>query len=239
MQASIITKLQRLRMRGTRDWPRFVIHALLERYYEYRLGIESAEFVKLTDLGINNPSYVNHSPTKYQAFFRIMNSIDIDEHDVFMDYGSGMGRAVIAAATYPLRRAIGVEISEKLTRVALQNLENARAKLKCKNVEFVTMDAASYVLPDDVTIVFFYNPFRGQVLSAVVDNIRSSLIRQPRRMTIIYLNPRNYKARSSGATEADFEQHAERSTWIAKTKEFRHLSTECCVYETVQGALSV
>lgn len=233
MEASQLTGLHRFRRQWFRNWPRHAIYSLSERYYEYRLGIVSSRFIKLSELGIDDSLCGNYAPVKYRTFFKMMNSIEIGEHDVFLDYGSGMGRAVIAAAaTYPLKRAIGIDISPELTRFAMHNLKNARERLQCNNVEFLTTDATSYVPSADVTIVFFNNPFKGSVLSAVVDNIHSSLVRQPRRLTIIYVNPRNYKT-----ADADFEQYAKQSPWLVKTKEFSfYPPAEGCIYETTEVA---
>jgi hypothetical protein len=61
--------------------------------------------------------------------------------------------------------------------------------LVCKDIELVTVDAAQYDIPDDVTVAYFYNPFEGQVFSDVVDRIRASLVRRPRNLRLIYVNP--------------------------------------------------
>lgn len=43
--------------------------------------------------------------------------------EVFLDYGSGKGRALIMAAQYPFRRILGVEFSPQLSLIASQNIE--------------------------------------------------------------------------------------------------------------------
>ena len=49
---------------------------------------------------------------------RALNRLAVTRDDVFADFGSGKGPAVLVAATFPFRRAIGVEISDDLTRSA-------------------------------------------------------------------------------------------------------------------------
>jgi hypothetical protein len=53
----------------------------------------------------------------------------------------------------------------------------------------VEVDATTYEVPDDVTLVFLYNPFQGSVLDAVIDRVFDSFDRSPRRLRIVYANP--------------------------------------------------
>ncbi len=48
------------------------------------------------------------------------------ERRSFLDFGSGKGRMVIAAATLPFRRVLGVEISDRLLQEARRNVEAMR-----------------------------------------------------------------------------------------------------------------
>ena len=109
--------------------------------------------------------------------------------DVFMDYGSGLGRVLILAATYPFKKVIGIELVERFNVVAATNFEKCRNKLKCKELQLLTVDAASYRPPNDVTVFYFYNPFRYPVLKRVLDNIYDTLIENPRSVTLIFRHP--------------------------------------------------
>ena len=114
----------------------------------------------------------------------------ITRDDVLVDFGSGMGRAVyVAARRYRFGRVVGVELSQAFNDVALENLRRRRQKLRCPNVEIVTGDATTYVVPDDMTYAYLYNPFVSDVFAAVLANIVASLDRRPRRVTICYANP--------------------------------------------------
>jgi hypothetical protein len=46
-----------------------------------------------------------------------------------------------------------------------------------------------YEIPDDLTIAYFYNPFRGAIFQSIVDRLVASVQRHPRRLRVIYLNP--------------------------------------------------
>jgi precorrin-6B methylase 2 len=120
----------------------------------------------------------------------------LSDKDVFLDIGSGKGRVVVTAATFPFKRVIGVEISPELTEAAEQNRQKAHRHLRTSQVELVTIDATAYVIPPDVSVIFLYNPFHGEVLKKVFDNIRASLVANPRDLTIIYRHPYSFEGQS-------------------------------------------
>jgi SAM-dependent methyltransferase len=107
-------------------------------------------------------------------------------NEVFLDMGCGMGRPLVVASQYPFRRIIGVEISPELTAAARRNVE--QAKVRCPHIELVNTDASCYEIPDDVSVIYFANPFRGETLDKTVGNIYASLLRRPRIIRIIYYN---------------------------------------------------
>jgi hypothetical protein len=50
-------------------------------------------------------------------------------------------------------------------------------------------DAAEFRELDDYEYFYLYNPFPEAVMRQVVENIRGSLERRPRKVTLIYKNP--------------------------------------------------
>lgn len=132
---------------------------------------------------------VRYEPCDYIGFRRALRQIGVRPgRDVFLDLGSGKGRAVIMAARWPFRRVIGVELSTDLHAQAAANVRDAGARLACRDVTLVCSDAAAYEIPADCTTVFLFNPFVGETLRRVMDNLRRSLELSPRRMTIVYKN---------------------------------------------------
>ncbi len=120
---------------------------------------------------------------------RILPPREVTNHDVFVDFGSGMDRVVLQAARYPFRKVIGVEISERLHRIARKNLVRNRRRLRCPDIELVHADVLDYELADDVTAAFLYNPFQGEIFPTVVARLLQSVERNPRPLRIIYVNP--------------------------------------------------
>ena len=158
--------------------------------FERRYDIETSEEVGLEELGIAARDRKYYKPTGWLTLRRVLPRREVSSEDVFIDYGSGMGRVVFqAAASYPFRRVIGLELSERLNEIARANVERNRERLRCRDVEIVTADALAYELPPDVTVAFFANPFTGDLFGAVIDRLLEGLDRHPRRLRLIYHNP--------------------------------------------------
>ena len=87
--------------------------------------------------------------------------------NVFVDYGSGKGAAIIHAKHLGFKKTIGVEFAKELHEQALENIE----KLKLQNVQSLYADATTYVLPNDISLIYFFNPFDEVVMSKVIENI--------------------------------------------------------------------
>lgn len=174
---------------------RNVVRAKISRlWFERRLDVKTSGRVELDELGVAGKDRWRYEPAEWRVLKRILRKGDVSSGDVFLDMGSGMGRVVLQAADYRPRRVIGVELSEELSEIARENLVRNRHRLKTQDVELITSDALEYEIPDDVTIVFFNNPFTGDVFAAVMQKLIASLDRNPRRMRIVYRNPLEHDA---------------------------------------------
>ena len=157
--------------------------------YERPAGIETTTVVRLADVGLAGSDRVDYEPTPWRVLGRVLQQGEVAEDDVFIDFGCGKGRVLIQAAAYPFRRIIGVELSSELVETARRNVERSLPTLRCKNIDLVNTDVLDYDIPDDVTVVYFFNPFEGEVFRRVVHKLLASLRRRPRLMRIIYTNP--------------------------------------------------
>lgn len=169
----------------------------MDRWIERRHGLDTFGNLATDDHDLERGFY---KPLPWGILSRILKEEDIGPDDVFIDLGAGKGRAVfLAAAHYPFKRVIGVELLEELSAVARANIEQVRDQLLCQDVNVVTSDVLDYEIPDDVTFVFLYNPFRGHIFASVVDKLLESHDRRPRRMCLIYLFPTEFDyIRSTG-----------------------------------------
>lgn len=129
-------------------------------------------------------------PAPYRALYTCMGQLPPlrPGTGVFLDYGVGMGRAAVVAARRPFARVVGIDLSPEMVERARQNVARARPKLRCE-VEIVHAATRTYSVGPDVTVVHLFNPFAGQTLASVGEEIRRSLREHPRELTVIYGNP--------------------------------------------------
>jgi hypothetical protein len=159
--------------------------------FDRRYGVDTDRPVALADLGIRETRSIDCMPAGISSLRRIFPRREVTEDDVFIDFGSGKGRVVLQAAMrYPFRRVHGVELSQQLHGIAERNVDRNRHRLRCRDVELTCANALDYPIPDNVTVAFFYNPFTWDVFRTVVSRLLESLDRNPRRLRIIYGNPR-------------------------------------------------
>lgn len=128
---------------------------------------------------------IPYEPLPWFLVRQTLGSLRPSQDDVFLDYGAGLGRVLLMAARHRLKRVVGVELLAPLAESARRNVAAARRRLRAP-VEIVTGDAASWEVPDDVSIVFLFNPFVGTVMEAVQKKLRASLDRRRRRLKVIY-----------------------------------------------------
>jgi len=105
-------------------------------------------------------------------------------HGSFVDYGSGKGKVLIAAArrAFPLLK--GIEYAKELHEIAERNMQ----KLDLQDrVELIQGDASTYLLDEDDRILYFFNPFLGDILDRCLSGIAASSQQQER--ILIYANP--------------------------------------------------
>jgi SAM-dependent methyltransferase len=131
----------------------------------------------------------------------------------FVDLGAGLGRALFAAARYPFRQIVGVEISPALVATARDNAARFAARAgderRCRDVRLVHGDAATFRFPRGDLVVYLYNPFDATLLERVV----TSLTRTPREhLAVLYHTP---VERDLFDTNAAFEVLAEETFGVA------------------------
>jgi len=177
-----------LRLLGLRGTFKLYSYRIRETYRDRQLGIRTEGYIAPEALG-HRRDCAAYEPINYRCLDVICEYLQPNVNDVILDYGCGKGRAMIAAAMYPFRRVIGIELSQELSAAAQQNAERALPKLTCRDLEIITADAATHEVPADVNIIFLFNPFEGEVLAAVQQKIRESIRLTPRQVRVVYLYP--------------------------------------------------
>ncbi|WP_336489359.1 class I SAM-dependent methyltransferase [Methylobacterium nigriterrae] len=162
------------------------------RMWDRRLGIMTGDEDVARELrrARGEDRLYSFGAISYLGMRRLMRRLEPTRKDVLLDMGCGAGRATCVAAQYPFSRVIGIDIDERLCALAQHN---ARRLRRCTvRPEIVHADATTYHVPDDVTVVFLYNPFRGEVLESALTRVLESFDRKPRRLRLAYANPREH-----------------------------------------------
>jgi SAM-dependent methyltransferase len=169
-------------------------YKLLTRPVETIRGLWYHYTARLYDIwhGINTAKHgvrVPYDPTEPKYIRWAFRNLPINPAEYsFVDFGSGKGRVLVAAAQLPFLQVIGVEYSRELHEAAMTNLRSAK-RIQCRNITSLCMDAVEFSIPESPCILFFYNPFRRETMDRVLSNIQSSLTRSPRPLLIVYVNP--------------------------------------------------
>ena len=149
------------------------------------------ELFELNIIGENARQGLSHIASDPSSFFQLMGRLNIDfSKYTFIDLGSGKGRALMLAASFPFHRIIGVEFAAELHDAAQANLAAfAKSGPDVSRVTLLHGDAASYSFPAEPLIIYLFNPFGSEIVRRVAENALSSWRRAPRPMQILYMNP--------------------------------------------------
>lgn len=148
--------------------------------FDEMYGVDTCGIIDLGGLQVDSPNW--RYGCRYQAiapeeFGEIIARLEIQHHDyIFVDIGSGKGRALLLASAFPFKKIIGVEFSIKLHQIASSNI--AKYKLEdrsCQDIISLCMDATEFKIPSDPAVFYFYNPCEAPVLRAILKNIEHSL----------------------------------------------------------------
>lgn len=113
----------------------------------------------------------------------VENKLDFKECN-FIDFGSGKAKVCIGAAEFPFKTIKGIEYSKELHSIAESNIK----KLSLQDrVELLNMDATIYEPVPEDRVLYFFNPFMGQLLDNCLKNFIDNKTDKPRYF--LYANP--------------------------------------------------
>lgn len=205
---------------------RFVIthpyESIIKRTQDYILikkGVDFKSEFNLEKLGlassIANPYESLHGIQSLKLVFK---ACQINQNDCILDFGSGKGEALFQLSKLPFYKVNGVELSSNLVDIASNNLNI----LKVKKFTIFHSNASLFKDLDEYNYFYMFNPFPEIIMKDVIANIEQSLIKNPRKIRIIYSNPLCHSV-------------IEESLYIKKTNEYeikhKDLNLKVFVYE--------
>jgi SAM-dependent methyltransferase len=186
-----------------------------EGSYERKLGINTHRIENLANLTLAaEDSEQNHhyQGASYYILFSIFGHLPPEVRSLpFIDYGCGKGRALFVAEQCGFTNLIGIDIALELITVANENKAVYHKANPKSEIHFTFCDAVAYVIPDDASVFYFFNPFGAEVLQKVIANITESVRLYPRTVYCIYLNPKYKEV---------FEEHGFQTFYTKKNKRY-------------------
>ena len=132
-----------------------------------------------------NANYAPYEPTPYAVLQRLADSGYIRRKSRLLDYGCGKGRVAVFMAATVGCRVTGIDQSQKLIDIAV---ENRRASRTGDRVTLRRALAEQYPVTDEDAF-FFFNPFSGKVFEGVLRRLAASCLENPRPMVLFCYYP--------------------------------------------------
>ena len=165
-----------------------------EDSFDKTFGVDTSGTVPLSALEIQSSNWIHgvcYGGTERGTFEEIFDGVELRfEDNVFVDLGSGKGKALLLASHFPFKKVIGVEFSDELHRVAVENLRRyAAPQQRCKDLTSICADATAFAYPEENLVVYLYHPFGEAVMAPVIENLKRSVKQTPRDLVVVYNNP--------------------------------------------------
>jgi hypothetical protein len=123
------------------------------------------------------PEMVFYQPTPARHIFGLIGRLRLDEHDVLVDLGAGLGHVSLLAAACSPARSVGIEREAAYAACAqrcAQRLGLTRAVMLCQDVRDADLSSG--------TVFYLYTPFTGSILRTVMERLARQAAARPIRV---------------------------------------------------------
>ncbi len=189
--------------RGRLSWLAYLIYTLKNRglvrtcamgYKEWRkereLGIRTFGMKRPRFYGTLTPEESGghlYQPSSSVLFKKAMEALPFrPDGKLFLDVGSGKGRAMILAAEEGFAEVVGIEYAAELIDQAHVNIEKVRGKFPETVFRMVEGNAIEFGLPEGTDVAYLFNPFDAETLNRWIATILPQ-VRKP--LHIVYMHP--------------------------------------------------
>jgi precorrin-6B methylase 2 len=146
-------------------------------WWEHRLGVSTRGVLPVEHADSH------YSTMRYSTIRSILDHLELNSSDVFVDLGSGKGRVLCCAARYPVKHVIGVDLNEALCQVARENARRMRGRRAPISVEATEAGNFDY---SAATVLFLFDSFGAATLEPLLEKIGRDVRGSLR---IAYANP--------------------------------------------------
>lgn len=120
---------------------------------------------------------VFYQPTPARQVFDLLGRLRLDEHDVLVDLGAGLGHVALLAAACSPAASVGIEREARYVACA----QRCAARLGLARASFLCQDARDADLSRG-TVFYLYTPFAGAILREVLQRLAREASARPLRI---------------------------------------------------------
>ncbi len=177
----------------TVGWRRSLANLASEIAFDLKYGTRTwlpQDLSRLETTAGSKSDGVQYQGTNPEIVRRLLAQLPADSRSAhFVDYGCGKGRGLLLGIEAGFKRLTGVEFAPQLAEQGRSNLARARRLPSVPTPAIEVMDAAEYLPPSGPLVAFLYNPFRGETLQRVVQNLTRHATPSRTPVWVIYVNP--------------------------------------------------
>jgi SAM-dependent methyltransferase len=160
--------------------------------FDLKYGIDTSAWQDLAAPDIDSPN-IDHGK-RYQpalpfSLKKVLKKFRFPSNEVLLDFGCGKGRVLMVAIACGFTEVHGVEFSRSLCDIARENIAAFLLKTGASAVVKIThQDVVDYPIQPAESVFFLFNPFDEVILRSVLENVKASVLKHPRKIWIIYFN---------------------------------------------------
>lgn len=155
----------------------------LQIAYEFIFGLDFLSVDSLDKLGLDGKLSSKCSPSGNKFLRDLIIDLDISEVDSILDIGCGKGSALRVFNDFEFLRTDGIELSEYLGKIAVNNF----TILRQGKVNIFIENALEFKSYNNYNYFYLYNPFPEVVFKRLLEVFKNQFI--GREIKIIYNNP--------------------------------------------------
>ncbi|MCO5144312.1 MAG: methyltransferase domain-containing protein [Oligoflexia bacterium] len=157
----------------------YFLYRVYDFFRDKFLKHETRQRLNPEDLGFCAHSFSTYIPSDWWSVHFLLTYLPIKNDDVFIDIGCGKGRVlrILSKRKIP---SYGIELIPELGHIAKKN---------ASALDVLIGDARNIKIPDDVTVIYLFNPFSWKIFLPFLNQIEELAKNKAHGIRIIYHGP--------------------------------------------------